>query len=64
MLVYIKELGEKHPCLDKAKIKPLLYYYHTDNDLPTIAVSTIGKIIKRSNLFLLKKRCCTSSIIR
>ena len=40
---YIAFLREKHPCLGKRKIKPLLDKYCRKNSLNPISVSTIGK---------------------
>lgn len=50
----IKLLREKHVRLGKEKIKPLLDEYCKKEGLPTIAESTIGKIIKRNNFFFQK----------
>lgn len=47
---YIANLRRKHPNLGKRKIKVLLDEYCLENDLTTIAESTIGKVIKRFNL--------------
>ena len=48
---FIKTLREKHPRIGKEKIKPLLDEYCQQQELPTISASTIGKLIKRHNLF-------------
>ncbi len=48
---YIKYLREKHPRLGKEKIKPLLDKYYLTLGIQSISVSTIGKVIKRHNLF-------------
>lgn len=48
---FIRRLREEHPRLGKRKIKPLLDQYCQENGLTTIALSTIGKVIKRFNLF-------------
>jgi len=52
---YIAFLREKHPRLGKRKIKPLLDKYCKKNSLTPISVSTIGKVIKRHNLFFQKQ---------
>lgn len=48
---FIKDLREKRNHLGKEKIKPLLDVYCRKNNLPVIATSTIGKIIKRHGIF-------------
>jgi len=48
---FISKLREKHPGLGKEKIKPLLDKYCQEEHLSTIAICTIGKVIKRNNLF-------------
>ena len=50
VVAYIKGLREDHYRLGKEKIKPLLDEYCKESNLPTIAVSTIGKVIKRHKL--------------
>jgi transposase InsO family protein len=52
---YIRYLREQHFRLGKEKIKPLLDEYCLANNLPTIAEPTIGKVIKRHNLFYQKQ---------
>ncbi len=47
----IRRIRTEHPHLGKEKIKPSLDQYCLDNDLRTISFSTIGKIIKRYNIF-------------
>jgi len=47
----IRRLRESHYRLGKEKIKPLLDQYCLVNGLPVISISTIGKVIKRHNLF-------------
>lgn len=54
VVAYIKLLREKHVGLGKEKIKPLLDAYCRREGLPTIEVSTIGKVIKRKNFFFKK----------
>jgi len=48
---YIALLRKNHPSLGKRKIKPLLDEYCKGGNLTPISVSTIGKVIKRHNLF-------------
>ncbi len=52
---YIKYLREKHPRLGKEKIKPLLDRYCLNLGIKNISASTIGKVIKRNNLFYQKQ---------
>ncbi len=52
---YISRLREKHPRLGKEKIKPLLDQYCAKIGIPPISTSTIGKVIKRNNLFYQKR---------
>jgi transposase InsO family protein len=54
VVAYIKSLREEHIGLGKEKIKPLLDLYCQKEGLPTIQESTIGKVIKRKNLFFKK----------
>lgn len=56
VLAYIKLLREKHFRLGKEKIKPLLDKYCFKNNLPCISESTIGKVIKKHNLFYSQNR--------
>ena len=51
VLEFIKDLREKHYRLGKEKIKVLLDEYCLKNNIKTISVSTIGKVIKRNNFF-------------
>jgi len=48
---FIRKLKEKYPRLGKEKIKPLLDEYCDKIGLLSISESTIGKVIKRNNLF-------------
>lgn len=48
---FIKALREQYYCLGKEKIKPLLDEYCLKNSLPAIAEPTIGKVIKKHNMF-------------
>jgi len=51
---FIKNLREKHYRLGKEKIKVLLDKYCDSIGINSIAESTIGKVIKRNNLFFSK----------
>ena len=52
---FIKSLREKHPRLGKEKIYPLLVMYCKEEGIIPIKESTIGKVIKRNNLFSQKQ---------
>ncbi len=52
---FIRKLREEHPRLGKEKIKPLLAQHCQTLGIPSLAVSTIGKVIKRHRLFFPKK---------
>ena len=54
VLAFIRQLREEHPRLGKEKIKPLLDQHCRPLGIPSPAVSTIGKIIKRHGLFFQK----------
>ncbi len=56
VITFIKELRDKIPHLGKEKIKPLLDEYCLQEGVPTIAISTIGKVIKKHQLFVKKHR--------
>ncbi|MBP7966888.1 integrase core domain-containing protein [Candidatus Woesebacteria bacterium] len=56
VISFIKKLREKRPRLGKEKIKPLLDEYCQTKDIPPISISTIGKVIKRHNLFMRPQR--------
>lgn len=47
IVAFIRELREQHPRLGKDKIKPLLDAFCQHRGLPPLAVSTIGKVIRR-----------------
>jgi len=51
---FIKTLRGKHPRLGKEKIKPLLDKYCRQEQIKSLSVSTIGKVIKRKNFFFQK----------
>jgi len=51
IITFITTLRTNHPRLGKEKIKPLLDQFCLENDLKIISVSTIGKTIKRYNIF-------------
>jgi putative transposase len=48
---YIRELKQQYPRLGKDKIKPFLDEFCRLNNLKPISPSTIGRIIKKKNLF-------------
>ena len=52
---FIKSLREKYPRLGKEKIYPLLVAYCQKEGIKPIKESTIGKVIKRNNLFYQKQ---------
>ena len=54
ILAFIRQLREDHPRLGKEKIKPLLDQHCHRLGIPSPAISTIGKIIKRNSLFFQK----------
>jgi hypothetical protein len=54
VLAFIRQLREDHPRLGKEKIKPLLDQHCHRLGIPSPAISTIGKIIKRHSLFFQK----------
>lgn len=51
LVAFIQKVREEHPRLGKEKIKPLLDHYCQAERLKLIAISTIGKIIHRKQLF-------------
>ncbi|RJQ24506.1 hypothetical protein C4577_07640, partial [Candidatus Parcubacteria bacterium] len=51
---FIKSLREKYPKLGKEKIYPLLVAFCEKENIKPIKISTIGKVIKRNNLFYQK----------
>ena len=53
---YIKTLRETYGAIGKEKIKVVLDKYCLENNLKPISSSTIGKVIKRHNLYLKPKR--------
>ena len=50
LITFIRELRKAHYRLGKEKIKPLLDKYCEENDLKSISVSTIGKVLKRYDM--------------
>lgn len=48
---YIRTKREFVPRMSKYKLKPQLDKYCRQNNLPTVSTATIGRIIKRNNLF-------------
>jgi len=55
IIEYIKSLRETYYRLGKRKIKPLVDEYCLKLGIKSISVSTIGKVIKRHNLFYQKQ---------
>ena len=51
IVAFIRELRHEHPRLGKEKIKPLLDQYCQGLGIRSLAVSTIGKVLKRNQLF-------------
>jgi len=57
IIEFIRNTRKEWPRLGKEKIKPLLDEYCRGNGIKTVSVSTIGRIIKRHNLyFYIKKK--------
>lgn len=55
VVALITELRKKYPRLGKYKIKPFVDAFCTSEAIPTLDESTIGKVIKRHNLFFAGK---------
>lgn len=53
---FIRDLRERYGHLGKEKIKPLLDEYCLKEGIPILSESTIGKVIKRNNLYVKTKR--------
>jgi len=51
ILEFIRQTRKEHYRLSKWKIKPLLDVFCAENKIEPIAIATIGKVIKRHNLF-------------
>ena len=51
ILLLIKSLREQYPRMGKTKIKLFVDEFTRQQDIPTLAVSTIGKVIKRNKFF-------------
>ena len=51
LVTFIREVREAHPHLGKEKIKPLLDAYCQKLGMASLAVSTIGKVIRRNQFF-------------
>jgi transposase InsO family protein len=51
IITFIKTLREQYNRIGKEKIKPLLDNYCQKNNLKPVSISTIGRIIKRYNLY-------------
>ncbi len=56
IISFIKKQREQYGHLGKEKIKPLLDEYCGDEGFTSISESTIGKVIKRHNLYVRSKR--------
>jgi len=56
IITFIKGLREERPRLGKEKIKPLLDEFCNGKGINSISESTIGKVIKRHNLYLKARR--------
>ncbi len=56
IIKFIKDLRKQYPRLGKEKIKPLLDEFCQEKKIPSISISTIGKVIKRYNLYLKTRR--------
>ncbi len=52
---FISNIRRDHRNIGKDKIKPLLDIYCDDNNIPQISVSTIGRIIKKYNLYFKRR---------
>ena len=50
IVAFIRNLRQEHPRIGKEKIKPLLDRYGRSLGIASIAVSTIGKVIRRNQL--------------
>ncbi|OGH18500.1 MAG: hypothetical protein A3F31_02215 [Candidatus Levybacteria bacterium RIFCSPHIGHO2_12_FULL_38_12] len=51
VFLLIKSLREKYPRMGKAKIKRFVDIFCKAQGISTLSQSTIGKVIKRNNLF-------------
>lgn len=51
ILALVRELRKKYTRMGKCKIKPFVDAFCQERQIPTIDESTIGKVIKRNNLF-------------
>lgn len=56
IIKFIKDIREDKPRLGKEKIKPLLDKFCKDKNINSISISTIGKVIKRYNLYQKPRR--------
>lgn len=56
VIEFVRNIRKEHPRLGKEKIKPLLDEYCKEIGAKTVSVSTIGKIIKRYNMFYERKK--------
>lgn len=55
VVALITELRKKYPRMGKMKIKPFVDEFCSSQNIPTLDESTIGKVIKRHNLFFAGK---------
>jgi len=53
---FIRETRKQWPRLSKKKLKPLLDKYCAEKALKTVSISTIGRIIKKHNMFYYVKK--------
>ena len=56
LVAYIRTQREQYPRRSKVKLKPFVDTECRRLGVPSIAISTIGKVIKRNNLFFFKGR--------
>lgn len=56
VIEFIRNTRREHPRLGKEKIKPLLDEYCREQGIKNVSISTIGRIIKRYNLYYYIKR--------
>lgn len=56
IIAFIAAMRSEYGNISKYKIKPFLTEYTKQVGIPTIGVTTIGKLIKRKQLFTLKKK--------
>ncbi len=54
LMAFLRQVREEHPRLGKVKLKPLLDSYCRSLGVASLSVSTIGKVLKRHQLFFQK----------